>query len=169
VAGAAVRIEAEAMRPEGHFRDEEDREWFLERLGKLADRHGFSVEACSLLAWRLDLVIVVGKVSASVVMHDLLGPYAKHYNRKYGFRGHVFLRRHHQYIVENKAAAVLDVRLKPAEAGVGRPPENWVYPDWPSAATEAWKDFKRAIVAGKMPGSPLWVWANGGPPGRGSG
>ncbi len=84
------------------FRDDEDRENFLSRLGRLAKRTGDRILAWSLMENHVHLLLFSGPSGLSTLMRRLLTGYAGWFNRKHGRIGHLFQNRYKSIICEEE-------------------------------------------------------------------
>ena len=101
------------------FRDEKDREGFLERLAGLV-----GPGTCRLYAWVLmtnhfHLLVRPEGVSLSAVMRRLMTGHAVRFNRRHGRKGHLFQNRYKSVVVEEEPYVLELVRyisLNPVRA-----------------------------------------------------
>lgn len=103
------------------FRDEKDREVFLQRLSELITKGKAQLFAWSLMSNHFHILLRPCEMSLSTIMRRLLTGYAvwsnKHYNRK----GHFFQNRYKSIIVEEDPyflELVRYIHLNPVRAGI---------------------------------------------------
>lgn len=126
------------------FRDDRDREAYLERLEKYRERFGFRLYAFCLLDNHVHLAIERGPVTLSRVMLALHGSYSQFFNRRHGRVGHLFQGRFKAFLVEKDRyllALVRYIHENPVKAKIVERPELYAWssdrfyrrgggPDW---------------------------------------
>ena len=75
------------------FRNDDDRDNFIERLGKILFESDTSCYAWALIPNHFHLLLQTGSIPISTVMRRLLTGYALYYNKKHRRRGHLFQNR----------------------------------------------------------------------------
>lgn len=128
--GAFYHVIARGNRRQGIFRDEKDFKQFLAYLSDCKNRFSFRLYAYVLMPNHLHLLVEVGEVPLSRVMHFLLFSYASYFNRRYGEVGHLFQGRY-KAILCDKDAYLLElvryIHLNPVRAQVVKKPEDYVW------------------------------------------
>ena len=92
-AGALHHVMVRGIERGEVFRNDTDRNHFLERLGGIVQDTKIICYAWALIPNHFHLLLRTGPVSISTVMRRLLTGYALWYNRKYRRHGHVFQNR----------------------------------------------------------------------------
>jgi REP element-mobilizing transposase RayT len=82
------------------FRDDQDREDFLRRLGAVAGATGLALYACALVPNHLHLLRRTGATPLARAMRSLLTGYAGAFHRRHRRRGHLFQNRFKSIVVE---------------------------------------------------------------------
>lgn len=103
------------------FRDDQDREDFVRRLGALAQAGAVTVYAWALLPNHCHLLLRSGPRPLTAVMRSLLTGYAGAFNRRHRRVGHLFQNRYKSTVVEEEPYFLELVRylhLNPIRAGV---------------------------------------------------
>jgi REP element-mobilizing transposase RayT len=103
------------------FRDEQDREDFLSRVGRQVEKTGTKVLAWALMDTHVHLLIISGTKGISKFMRCLLTGYAVGYNLKYRRHGHLFENRYKSIVCEEDPYLLELVRyihLNPLRAGI---------------------------------------------------
>src|SRR5216683_2663529 len=72
------------------FRDDEDREKYLARLGHYREKFGFRLLAFCLMGNHIHLAIRTGEFPLSRVMAGLQSSYTQWFNRRHKRAGHLF-------------------------------------------------------------------------------
>ncbi|MGH7859211.1 MAG: transposase [Candidatus Binatia bacterium] len=84
------------------FLDDDDREDFLERLGRLVDRNALTVYAWALMTNHFHLLVRTGAVPLERAMRSLLAGYATRFNRRHERAGHLFQNRYKSTLCEDE-------------------------------------------------------------------
>ena len=92
-AGALQHIMARGIEGGKVFRNDDDKDHFLERLEKIRRETQTSCYAWALIPDHFHLLLRTGAAPISTVMRRLLTGYAQWYNRRYRRQGHVFQNR----------------------------------------------------------------------------
>jgi REP element-mobilizing transposase RayT len=82
------------------FRDDADRQRYLDRLAFYAEKYSFRVVAYCLMDNHVHLAILRGKVPLSKIMAGLQSSYTQYFNRRHGRPGHLFQGRYKAFLVE---------------------------------------------------------------------
>jgi putative transposase len=105
------------------FRDKQDREDFVFRIGRQVEKTGTKVLAWALMDIHVHLLNISGPQGISKFMRCLLTGYAVGYNLKYGRHGHLFQNRYKSIVCEEEPYLLELVRyihLNPLRAGMVR-------------------------------------------------
>lgn len=105
------------------FRDAEDKDRFLERLGKIVQESKCVIYAWVLMDNHVHLLFRSGQQGISAVMRKLLTWYAQNFNRKHGRTGHLFENRYKSILCDEDnylLALVRYIHLNPIRAKVIR-------------------------------------------------
>jgi REP element-mobilizing transposase RayT len=103
------------------FKNDEDRERFLERLGRLSEEMSTPVYAFALIPNHFHLLLRSGQPGLSRFMRRLLTGYATSYNKRHRRAGHLFQNRYTSIICEEDAyftELVRYIHLNPLRARV---------------------------------------------------
>lgn len=110
------------------FRDDEDRQLFLDLLAQEIARSGWILHEYCLMTNHYHLAIETPECTLSTGMHRLLGRYAQRFNSRHERRGHLFMERFKSILVENEAYGLVlspYIVLNPVHAGMVARPEEW--------------------------------------------
>jgi putative transposase len=119
--GALHHIIGRGIERRAIFRDDRDRDDFLERLGSNLEESGTPCYAWSLLPNHFHLLVRTGVTPLSLVMRRVLTGYAVGYNRRHRRQGHLFQNRFKSILCQEDAYLLELVRyihLNPLRAGV---------------------------------------------------
>jgi REP-associated tyrosine transposase len=114
----------------GHdiFTSGSDRKRFLELLAKNAHACRWRCIAYCLMTNHFHLIVATPEPNLSKGMHGLNGVYAKWFNGRHGFEGHLFGRRYHASLVESDHHMLEGCRyvlLNPVRARLAPSPSAW--------------------------------------------
>ena len=84
------------------FRDDEDRDQFLDRLGTVLKETGTSCYAWALIPNHFHLLLKTGQTSLSTVMRRFLTGYSVSFNRKHHRWGHLFQNRYKSILCQEE-------------------------------------------------------------------
>jgi REP element-mobilizing transposase RayT len=108
--------------------DEFDRARQLFLLDRVSRKYGWTVFAYCQMTNHFHLLIQVSSSGLSPGMQELLGEYARFWNRRHGRTGHVFRNRFESAAVASDQHLLETARyvdLNPVRAGVKPRPEHW--------------------------------------------
>ena len=115
-------------RDERIFRDADDRNRFLQQLGKVVALYEWSCQGYCLMDTHFHLILYTPESNLSRGMQHLCGPYAQWFNWKYERNGHLFGRRFSSSDIsrdEHLFAAHRYIALNPVHAGLCDDPARW--------------------------------------------
>ena len=120
-AGAIYHVVNRGDRRQPIFRDEADRERFVETLGEACVRSGWQVQAYCLMPNHFHLVVETPQPTLVAGMKWFLGTYTGRFNRRHKLFGHLFSGRYKALIVDGSGRGYLRtvcdyVQLNPARA-----------------------------------------------------
>lgn len=126
--GATYHVIARGNRQQEIFRDTEDRQVFLQKIGWVKSKNSFKLHAYVLMTNHYHLLLETSNVDVAEIMRDLNGFYTRSFNKKCGFIGHLFQGRYRSILVE-KEVYLLEVsryiHLNPVRAGIVKRPEDF--------------------------------------------
>src|SRR5689334_21229963 len=88
--GAIYHLINRGDRREEIFRDDQDRERFLESLAEACQKTDWEVHAYCLMGNHFHLVVETPRANLCAGMHWLLGTYTTRFNRRHRLVGHLF-------------------------------------------------------------------------------
>ena len=125
--GLVHHVMARGIEGRDIFRDDEDREAFLGRLGEVVSEAGARLYAWSLLSNHFHLVLRPEDRSLAWIMRRLMTGHAVRFNLRHRRKGHLFQNRYKSIVVEEEEYFLQLVRyvlLNPVRAGVVRDMEQ---------------------------------------------
>lgn len=101
--GALHHIICRGIERKKIFRDNKDRNNFLERLGNILDHTSTKCYAWALIPNHFHLLLQTGQTPISTVMRRLLTGYASSFNRRYKRHGHLFQNRYKSILCQEES------------------------------------------------------------------
>ncbi len=101
--------------------DDDDREFFVYRVGRLAEESGTKIYAWALMTNHAHILLKSGEMGLSSFMRKLLTGYATWYNQRHKRHGHLFQNRYKSIICEEEPyflKLVSYIHLNPLRAGL---------------------------------------------------
>lgn len=146
-AGALYHVTARGDRREDIYRDEVDRQAWLEGLAMACQRFNWVVHAYCQMTNHYHLLVETVEGNLSRGMRQLNGHYTQRFNRRHGLVGHLYQGRYKAILVQ-KEGYLLElsryVVLNPVRAGLVRRPEDWPWSSYRAligrASTPQWLD-----------------------------
>jgi REP element-mobilizing transposase RayT len=119
--GAIYHVMNRGDRRQNIFRDDQDRERFLETLGEACAKTDWQIHAWCLMRNHFHLVVETPKANLVAGMKWLLGTYTSRFNRRHRFFGHLFSGRYKALFVDGSGDGYLKtvcdyVHLNPVRA-----------------------------------------------------
>jgi putative transposase len=133
------------------FRDELDRQWFVNHLSVVArEREWFLYSVC-LMTTHFHLIVQLRDANLALGMQKLNGEYARAFNVRHRRRGPVFEARYSDTHIIGEThlkGAIRYVAQNPVEAGMVDRPQDWLWSTYAQLIGEepAWPCFKPAAV-----------------------
>lgn len=178
-AGALYHVTARGDRRQAIYRDDIDRQLWLDTLAKACAKYAFRVYAFCLMPNHYHLLVETASGQLAAGMRQLNGVYSQAYNRRHDQVGHVFQGRYHAILCA-KQSYLLEVAryivLNPVRAGMVAAAADWPWsshrwvldegpaPHWfspdvllahfgndQSAARQAYRIFVAAGVGARRP------------------
>jgi REP-associated tyrosine transposase len=138
-AGAIYHVMNRGDRREPIFKDDADRQRFLETLAEACVKRGWQVHAYCLMPNHFHLVVETPQPNLVVGMKWFLGTYTNRFNRRHKLFGHSFSGRYKSLLVDGSGNGYLKtvcdyVHLNAARAKLLRPHEplrSYPWSSWP--------------------------------------
>ncbi|MDP3297992.1 MAG: transposase [Thermodesulfovibrionia bacterium] len=136
-AGAVYHVTSRGNARKNIFKDDKDKEIFLEVLGRVVKRYNWLCHAYCLMGNHYHLLIETPDANLSKGMRQLNGVYTQRYNQRHKKTGHIFQGRYKAILVE-KESHLLElcryVVLNPVRAGIVERPEDWKWSSYLATA-----------------------------------
>jgi putative transposase len=136
---AFYHVISRGHRRENIYRNDGDRQNFLNKLSRVAERLQLKIHAYVLMSNHYHLLIETPQANIVKAMHDLNAGYANWYRTKYGLIGSIFQGRYKAIIVEkDEYLLVLStyIHLNPVKAGMVKTPGEYVWSSYRSYSGE---------------------------------
>jgi len=130
LAGGLYHVITRGNERKAVFRDDSDRERYLQRLSLYREKFGFQLFAYCLMDNHVHLAIETGKIPLSRSMAGLQSSYTQYFNRRHERVGHLFQGRYKAFLVEEDPYALCLIRYiheNPVKAGVVAKPEEYAW------------------------------------------
>jgi putative transposase len=117
--------------------DDADRDAFVDRLARIADRFRWRVYAYCLMDTHLHLVVETPDTTLGVGMQRLIGGHAFQFNRRHGRSGHLFAGPYYALPIERAAhltQACVYVVSNPVRAGLVQTAADWRWSSYRATA-----------------------------------
>src|SRR6266566_5664240 len=127
-AGATYHVTTRGNRKQEIFVDDRDRLRFLQLLEQVVEVLDWRCHTYCLMTNHYHLLVQTPEADISSGMHRLNGVYARWFNWRHGYEGHLFERRFHDVLVEGHAHLLELTRyivLNPVRAGLVRTAGEW--------------------------------------------
>lgn len=99
--GATYHLMERGVRRQSIFEEEMDYQIFLAILKRATEKYEAKVHAYCLMTNHIHLLLETGEYEIGIIMQKIAGDYARTFNSKYGYRGHVFEDRYKSVIVKD--------------------------------------------------------------------
>ena len=119
------------------FRDDDDRELFLDLLAQEIVRSGWILHEYCLMTNHYHLEIETPECTLSTGMHRFLGRYVQRFNKRHERRGHLFQERFKNVLVEEQSYGLELTRyiaLNPVRGGIVARPEDYTWSSYRARA-----------------------------------
>lgn len=123
--GGVYHVVVRAVRRERIFFLDEEYRSYLRILRDACTRHGAKVLAYVLMPNHVHLLVRVSEIPLGRPMQRLQGDFARWYNRRYGYTGHLFQGRYRAWLCEDERylwALVRYIHANPVRAGLAQSP-----------------------------------------------
>ncbi len=159
-AGALYHLTARGNARADIFADDEDRQLFLDLLGKEIRQQGWRCYAYCLMDNHYHLLVETPEPNLVAGMRRLNGVYTQSFNRRHGRVGHVFQGRYKSIVVDKDSYGLELCRyivLNPVRARMVKRAADWAWSSYRAGAGKAaapdWLDagWARALLGGREP------------------
>jgi putative transposase len=122
-AGAVYHVMARGNQGQTIYRDDKDRQRFLETLGEACEKTGWRVHAYVLMRNHYHLLVETPEGNLVAGMKWLQGTYTQRHNSRHKVFGHLFQGRYKAVVIDGQSPAYFEVvgtyiHLNPARAGL---------------------------------------------------
>lgn len=127
-AGALYHVTSRGDHREAIYRDDVDRQAWLDILARVCKRFNFVIHSFCQMTNHFHLLVETIEGNLSQGMRQLNGLYTQHFNRRHGLVGHLFQGRYKAILVQKESyllALVRYVVLNPVRGRLVLSPEEW--------------------------------------------
>ena len=152
-AGACYHVMGRGNRRGAIFKDGDDYAVFLKLLSQIRERFPFVLHAFCLMTNHFHLEITTKQDPIWVIMKPIMNQYARTFNMKYGYEGHLFDSRYNASLITDDIYFLevsRYIHLNPVKAAMVREPLSYEYSSYRFYVTdETWPglDTDRALGA----------------------
>jgi putative transposase len=136
--GATYHITARGNRKGNLFREPKDYHQYISLLLKAKKRTPFILHSYCLMPNHIHLVIETVEHSPAQIIHYIHSLYARYFNKKYNYIGHVFQNRYYAKLIKNWKH-LMDtssyVHLNPVKAKCSKKPQDYQWSSYKSFIT----------------------------------
>jgi putative transposase len=136
-AGLSYHITARGNRQVAIYDDDDDREEFLALLSRAVEVHGVECHAYCMMTNHYHLVLTTARANLSRAIKDVNGKYGQWWNRRHGYKGHLFQGRFGAQVIQDDAYLLTACRyvvLNPVRAQLVQAPEQWRWSSYRATA-----------------------------------
>jgi REP element-mobilizing transposase RayT len=137
IAAGIYHVATRGVRKQPIYDDQLDRQAFLGLIGEVVERYGWRCYAYCLMGNHYHLLAETPQPTISDGMCRLNGLYARRFNARHGFDGHLFEKRFHAELVERDEHLLEVARyivLNPVRAGICASPADWPWSSFRAVA-----------------------------------
>lgn len=134
--GGIYHVTSRGVRKSDVYRDELDRQCFLDLLAEVTERTSWLCHSYCLMTNHYHLLVRTLRPDISRAMFLLNGRFARRFNERHGFEGHVFERRFAAELIEDERHVFNTMRyieLNPVRAGICTSPADWPWSSYRAA------------------------------------
>lgn len=131
--GSSSHVTARGNHKDDIFKDREDFEYYLtliEEAKEYFKYNGYKIYCYCLMSNHVHMLIKTEEAPESLLIGRINGIYAKYFNKKYNYIGHLFQDRFHNVIINN-VSQMLEVsryiHLNPVRANIVEKPEDYMW------------------------------------------
>lgn len=149
--GATYHVMARGIRRSSIFLSPEDHIVFLKILDDIRKDMHVTIHSFCLMTNHFHLLISTEDFEVWKVMSYLLTHYAKYFNCKHNYSGHVFDSRYYSVLIENSQhfmVASRYIHLNPVKAHLVRCPEDYVYSSYSFYTGKTFNNLKERGFCG---------------------
>jgi putative transposase len=139
-ANAIYHLTCRGVRKLPIFHADRDRALFLALLRRTLSQYEWLCQAYCLMDNHWHVIVQIEQPTLSAGMHWLNTAYARTFNRRHGFEGHLFDKRFGSKLIESSAQLMLTTRyveLNPVRAGGVADPTDWPWSSYRFHAGQA--------------------------------
>ena len=140
--GACYHVMSRGIRRNRIFLDRLDYIRFLEIVGKVCEKHPFTIHSLCLMSNHFHMFIETKDTELWIIMQKILSIYAGEFNRRHYFTGHVFEGRYISSLIENDRHFLevsRYIHLNPVKACMVDDPQKYDYSSYRFFVSDKYK------------------------------
>lgn len=138
--GAVYHLTSRGNERKDVFKDDQDRQNFLDTLARTSSRYNWVCHAYCLMINHYHLLIETLSGNLALGMRQLNGVYTQAFNRRHGRTGHLFQGRYKAILIQKESHLLEVCRyvvLNPVGAGIVGRPDSWPWSSYRGTAGKA--------------------------------
>lgn len=142
--GAKYHVISRGNRRSALFEDEEDRIQYFSYLKEAKEKYPFTLQAYCLMTNHTHLLIQTTDYPLYNIMHPLNLRYAKYFNRKYDYTGHVFEKRYTSELIDSifyELQVSKYIHMNPVQANITQNAEDYPWSSYRAYAMSEKNDL----------------------------
>lgn len=128
--GAKYHITSRGIRRNPLFGEDDDRYKYLSLLAEVKEKYPFDLQAYCLMTNHTHIQLQTSDFPPEKIMQTLNLRYAKYFNKKYSYSGHVFDNRYFRELIDSieyELQVSKYIHLNPLKAGLVKKPEDYLW------------------------------------------
>ncbi|NQD65121.1 transposase [Bacillus haikouensis] len=136
--GFTYHITARGNRKYNIFRNKDDRLMYLNYLEDAKQKYPFILHSYCLMTNHIHLLLQTENDPPGKIIHQIHYRYARYFNKKNGFQGHLFEGPYRSTLIKNNKQLIdtsCYIHLNPVRAGIGNEPDGYRWSSYRSFIT----------------------------------
>jgi REP element-mobilizing transposase RayT len=154
--GATFHVMGRGNRRTAVFKTDEDYRLFLKLLETIKERYPFDLHAFCLMTNHFHLEITTGEDPIWKIMQPLMNHYARNFNQRYDYTGHLFESRYTSCLIEDERYFLevsRYIHLNPVKAQMVREPRAYSYSSYKNYVSDEKNDFSSLLETERVLGA----------------
>lgn len=138
-ARCSMHVMGRSIRRGAIYRDEDDYEVFMKIIEKTQNIMAFQLHSFCMMTNHFHMLVTTHEKEIWHIMKKIMNNYARYFNQKYGFSGHLFDSRYVSSITDNPVYFLevsRYIHLNPVKAGMVKEPAAYPYSSYDAYVSE---------------------------------
>lgn len=138
--GATYHVTSRGIRRSVICTDKKDFNIFMMVLKSTMEKMPFQLHCFCMMTNHLHLLLTTEETNIGRIMCRILGNYARNFNERYGYKGHLFEERYASGLIktnEHLLEVSRYIHMNPVKAGIVDKPEDYPYSSYPFYVSDA--------------------------------